>query len=306
MLNKFIQNFSNKTSNPLNNVGLPQKQLFQKLWDYYSNNGLYEGVQAQSYSQNKWLEAFKPLRTPVNRSVEFYVSKMLSGDVTISAQSKMSQEAIEQVWKWSNFDAQKQVLSRFLALTGNLFVKVVNDESKVWFENIPPSQVTDFKTDLRGYLTEIRIDIPVTVDGKNLTHTEYWNKSEGYYAIWQHNQTEATELEQLGEPYDTGFLAELGVDFIPIIFVKFKDTGKQWGDLCVNHALDKIDNANRLETRLESLLFKNNRNYWVVSANSADKDGSPIPAPKFKNTEDDLALKEDGILYMPGVSSINT
>ena len=166
MFNRFIQNFYNKTSNPLNNVGLPQKQLFEKLWDYYNNNGLYEGVQAQSYNQNKWLEALKPLRTPVNRSVEFYVSKMLSGDVTVSAQSKMAQEAIEQVWKWSNFDAQKQVLSKFLALTGNLFVKVVNDELKVWFENIPPSQVTNFKTDSRGYLTEIRIDIPITVDGK--------------------------------------------------------------------------------------------------------------------------------------------
>jgi hypothetical protein len=251
---------------------------------------------------DKFKEDVKPLRVTVNRSVEFYVSKILSGELKVSTQNKSVKESIESIWKWSNFNSQKNIFSRYLALTGNLFVKVVNDDSKVWFENIDPKFVTDFSSDSRGYLQTIRIDVPITVEGKNLTNTEYWEKNEegGYYAIWTHTQDENAELENLGEPLDTGFLAELGIDFIPIVHVRFKDIGEKWGVGAVNHALPKIDEASRQATKLHQLFYNYGEPTWIVSANDKDAQGRPMPAPKLKATE----IKQD-MIYLPGKSTLD-
>lgn len=295
--------FYNKKNNPFTVVELTPQELYSKLKEYYDNNGLYTGIQGNAYYSNTWVEAIKPVRTVVNRSVEFFVSKVIPGDlnnVQIVADNQAVKESIQQVWKWSNFSAQKQVAIRYLALYGDLFFKVVSDTDKVFFEILEPKYITDFKVDSRGYVTEIRIDIPVkNSNGQNLTHTEYWNKE--YYAIWEHQLGEAP-LEQLGDAKDFGYLSEFGIDFVPFVHIKFRDTGELRGKSCVAHALDKIDEVNREATRLTQLLFRYNKPIFVISANDKDSNGRPIPAPKIK--PEDTELKDNAIVYLPGVSTI--
>lgn len=100
-------------------------------------------------------------------------------------------------------------------------------------------------------------------------------------------------------------MVELGIDFIPFVNVKFKDTGSERGDSCVKHALDKIDEANRQATRLSQMLFRYNKPLWAVSANAVDKEGRPIPPPKFKNSED-LEVKDNSIISLPGMSTLTS
>ncbi len=297
--------FSKKTNNPFTNE-LSPKELYHKLEDYYNNNP-YENLEASAYYNSTWIEAIKPIRTVVNRSVEFYVSKILPGDkVRVSAKNDLVRDSIEQFHKWSNLSALKQLLSRNLALYGDLFIKVVGESDKVYLENIKPEYVTDFKTDRRGYLTEIRIDIPqVDEDSHPVTYTEYWNKQDGYFSIWYHKMGE-TKLENLGDPFDFGYLSELGIDFIPIVHIKFRDTGEQRGKACVIHTLNKIDEANREATRLAQMLFKFNKPLWVVSSNAIDKDNRPLPPPKLKTGSEEMEVKDNSILYMPGMSTLNS
>jgi hypothetical protein len=293
-----------KTTNPFTNTGLSQKELYKKLWDYYNNNSLYGNLQAVSRELGQWIEPIKGLATVTNRSTEFYVSKIISGSLAVTAKNDVVKTSIEQVWKWSNFDSQKQVFSRFISLTGNLFVKVANDESKVFFNMIDPENVTDFEVDSRNYLTKIRIDVPIVQDEKNLTYTEYWDKTDGYFAVWIHNQGENAKLEQLGDPTDYATLAELGISFIPIVFIKFKDIGKKYGVGCTNHALDKIDEINRQRTRLHQLMFRWNKETLIISDNSVDANGRA----KVNNSlnDDDLDLLGNDILQMAGSKNVSS
>lgn len=264
----------NTVTNPFNNKDLEPKQLFEKLNNYYYNNSVYEGVRPDE-------DVIKGLVTPVNRSVNFFADKIIPGDLTnvsISTENEQLKDAIQQVWKWGNFAAKKQVAVRQLALFGNLFFKAMVDEKKTWFETVDPRYVTKFKLDSRDFLTEIRIDVPIVIEDKAYTHTEYWSKTDNYYAIWVHQRGAGASLDTLGDPSDYGALVELGIDFIPFTHTKFLDSGNDWGDSCVLHALDKIDDANRLKAQLEYLAFNYGEPNMIVK--SISPDGRPAPAVK--------------------------
>jgi len=295
------------TTLPYNN----QNITYEKLREYYDNNGLYQVTQNAAYYNSTWVESMKPIRTVVNRSVEFYVSKVASGESYIATDNPSVRDAVEQVWKWSNFDTQKQLAVRYLALYGDLFIKLNTSTDKVTFQIIEPQHVSSFKEDDRGYLTEVRIDVPIDVDGQSYTHTEYWSKPDGYFAMWKHRLGVNARLDNLGDAQEVGYLAEFGIDFLPFVHIKFRDTGLLRGAGCVQHALDKIDEVNREATRLSQMLFRYNKPTWVVSANDKDATGRPLPPPKIKTTnpnapEKDMTLTDNDIIYMPGLSTINS
>src|SRR5690606_36006974 len=95
--------------------------------------------------------------------------------------------AIQQVWRWSNWAAQKQTAVRSTATCGDLFLKVVRtptlgvppDRRRVYLERVEPEYVTEFATDVRRFISYIRIDIPQvrteSEGGGSYTHTEIWD-----------------------------------------------------------------------------------------------------------------------------------
>lgn len=296
-------------TNPFATTNLSQKDLYSRLQEYYDNQDLYNSIQVKSYEQGQWVETIKPLKTCVNRSVEFYTSRLCQNDVTVTANSEQVAQAIEQFLKWSNFPSQKRVMVRGLALLGDMFVKVVSTRNKVYAENIEPKYVTSFQTDYRGYVTEIRIDIPMIQDYQNYTYTEYWTKE--YMATWMHRGNDATPLDQLGDPTNYLWLQQLGIDFVPIVWIPFKKVaGKDRGESCVGHALNKIDEVNRVTTRLHQMLYRYNKPTFVVTANAVDKNNRPLPAPVIKgktsSEENDLDILSKEIVYLPGMSNLNS
>lgn len=294
------------------NFELTQKALYEKLERLYENNGYYEhnlfNHSKDIYNRVKpayiYNHHIKPLRTVVNRSVEFYVSKICQS-LQVSSEFQEIIDSVNQVLTWSNFSATKAVSLRQDVLYGNLFWKVTSDGKKVYFETIDPKYISELELDNRGYIQSIRIDIPLVDEfNRDLTYTEYWNKE--YFAVWKHSLGENATLDMLGEPIDTGWLIELGIDFIPIVQIKFKNIGDKWGTGSVFHCLDKIDEANKEASRLSDLIFRYNKNTMVVSANDKDANGRPIPAPKVKEEEDIFKENIDSILYLNGMATINS
>lgn len=280
------------------NQPLTQKEKYEKLAQYYDNDPYDDDPSVP------WTEQVKSLRTVVNRSVEFYVSKVLpdTSAIKITASTPNIVDPIRRVWTWSNFAAQKNLAVRHLSLYGNLFWKVVADDEKVYFEVIEPKNVTDFKEDTRGYVTEIRLDIPIVVEGRNKMYTEFWSKTENYFAVWVHEFGEDTPLDQLGDPQEFSWLEELGIDFVPIVHVKARDTGDKYGKGCVEHVLGKIDEANREATRLSEMLFRFGKATMVVSANASDKNGRPMPAPRLEDAD----VVQGDILRLPGMAGVES
>jgi hypothetical protein len=298
--------FPNNGNNTFHNRDLEPVVLYDKLKVLYDGNGAYDDIAFNANLLGIPVEAIKSLRTVVNRSVEFYVSRILPNP-TVIADKEAVQQAIEQFYKWSNFKSKKQVLCRNLSLYGDLFLKVASDESKVYFENINPRYVTEFDVDVRGYITEIRIDIPIEKDGREMTYTEYWSKEEDYYATWEHGRGADAKLENLGEPIDFGALGELGIDFVPVVYIKFKDAGDARGQGCVSHALDKIDEANRQATTLPQRLYRYGKPIYAVMANSVDSSGKFNPPPKLNGGVLETTLTDDAsVMYFPGMSKMES
>lgn len=292
-----------------------QKYLFEKLYRLYENNGYYDKKyqddlanstirkNLNNFSASLFDKTIKPLRTVVNRSVEFYVSK-ISSSMQVSSENQAVVDSINQFLTWSNFPAMKPISLRNMTLLGNAFIKVNANKNKVFAELIDPRYITTLKLDNRGYITELRIDLPVEGDDKNLTFTEYWNKE--YFSTWTHALGANAPLDTLGTPDDYGYLTELGIDFIPIVQIKFKDIGENYGISCVYHALDKIDEANREASRLSDLLFRYNKPVTVVSASSKDGMGRPIPAPKLQADKELYNPDDESTVYLSGDAQINS
>lgn len=282
--------------------------------EYYNNNNLYESTRILKYLLGVWEEDKKPLRTPVHRSVEFYVAKICVGDAKVSAKSQQVTDAVNQILEWSNFNIVKPLQLRTMSKLGDLFRRVVSDRvsGKVWHEIVETKEVTDYTEDARGFITSIRIDTPIDVDGQQKIRTEYWtaNAALPYMAIWEHLMDENTPLDQLGDPIFSAFLSDFGIDFVPFTRSPFANIGKKWGASCVQHALVKIDEANRQATKLHQTLYRYGKPTWVVSAGYMNPDGSPGKVGKVKSATDpnkkDIEVRDNTILYLDGVAKIDS
>lgn len=271
----------------------PPKVMYALLRAMYLCNGLYDDLSAALYVEGVYREALRPLRNPAYRVVEFYVAKVWPGTLPealpIETDNESIVDAIRQIWAWSNWGSQKQVFTRWVAMYGDVFVKVVQraDKSRVYFQLIDPQYVVDFDTDERGYLTYLRVDVPRVVrtgdQTKTRTFTEVWSKQRGDYRTWEHDQGDEPDLDRLGTPGVTRAMAEFGIDFLPFVHCQFRDIGESRGLAAYTHAIDKIDEANRQATRLHQMLFRHNRNTWVIEGSGAlVREGRAIPAPQVR------------------------
>lgn len=301
--------------------------LYDVLWSYYHSNSLYENIQRYLDNQGVTPERIQPLRNPANRATEFYVSKIWPKELKIVTKNNSIREPLEQVWLWSNWDTQKAFVARSFAVTGDLFLQVVQPplpsafpapviepkprKTKIFFQHINPAHVTDFHKDARDYLLDIRIDIPITApDGTQAWHTEAWTRFS--HRVWSIQKKGTGEpLEKLGEPTMQGLLTELyNIDFIPIVHAKFKDVGNERGQGAYTHVIDKIDEANRIATRLHFLMYRYNAPMWAVTAGGADATGRPLPAPRLGQasttnpSSSTLDVSDSSILRLPGNSDI--
>lgn len=299
---------------------------YQMLEAYYMNNGLYDEVQQQLFENGIWTPGMKGLRNPAGRVVEFHVTHIWPGALDkalpIVAKNKRIIDPIKQVWAWSNWAIKKQLATRWFAMCGDWFCKVatrtastgaigpdgqpVTRIERVYFQNIKPEVVTDFDVDERGFVTYIRLDIPAD-DGK--MHTEVWDKADGY-TLYVHDKAAGTSLTTLGDPVEARPLADFGVDFVPFVHAPFLDVGEKRGVGVFALALDKIDEANRMATRLHQLLFRFNKPTTAVMANANDANGRPLPPPRIANESDDDSggkksiEHDDDIRTFPGMSKM--
>ncbi len=260
----------------------------------YDYNNLYDALYALYNNDDAIIpdDTTRRLRTVVNRSVEFYASKMIPGkEIKVMTgedeenQNTELQDAIEQVIKDSNLANNKAPMIRGFSLYGDSFIRVRGDSEKTYLEDLSPFYVTDFSEDSRNFLTYLRIDIPVLGDDDlPANYTEEWDVETQTLRIWQGQTTRTTPINELGSPMEVTAFSELGIDFIPVVHTKFRDNGEPRGQGCVYHALDKIYEANRVATRLHDLLFAFGEPVFIASANNNDAQGRPLPPPRVDSS----------------------
>jgi hypothetical protein len=247
-----------------------------------------------------------PLRTPVHRTVEFYVAHIWPGNlpdalplVIENPNADAITAAIHQVWTWSNFNAKKQYAVRLFAMTGDLIFKVVSttdseapdsDPTRVYLQVIDPATVSELEEDERGYVQRIRIDVPKIstrrdVPDEPYTYTELWD-AQGM-RIWNHKQSVDTNVFMLGTAIETKTLEDTGVSFLPFVHAKFRDVGETRGMPACWHALPKIDQCDLMATELHRIIFRFKSVLWALEQTAVDVTGRPLPPPRVTGAEED-------------------
>lgn len=291
----------------------PVERYAVQRW-YYQNNALYDRLAQELYQNGIVNPATAGLRNPAKRIVEFYPAHLWPGDLPAAlpiqqpATAKPNDTlatAIQQVWTWSNWAQKKQLLARWLPMLGDVFLKVVQPlgQKRVYFELVDPATVVDFDVDTRGYLTWCRIDVGREErQGDKLssyTHVEIWSKERQDYRRWEIRNMQPGATDQLGEAAETRTFREIGIDFVPVVHCKFLDLGELRGVGAYLLALDKIDEVNRLATRLSQLMFRHNRPTMAIMANATDDAGRPLPAPEL---ESGVVGEDTDVIRLPGAS----
>jgi hypothetical protein len=294
----------------------PARDFYRMLEAYYLNNGLYDATMQALYENGIWTAGMKALRNPAKRTVEFHVTHIWPGGIDkalpiVSSNARIV-EPIQQVWKWSNWGVKKQLAARWFALFGDWFCKVAtsSDSSgkvrRVFLQNIKPELVTDFEVDERGNVTFMRLDIPTAGEVKGgKMYTEVWSRDAGY-ELFIHNREAGAPVKQLGDPVKATALADFGIDFVPFVHSSFMDMGDKRGVGVFTLALDKIDEANRMATRLHQIIFRYNRPTVAIMANGMDATGRPLPPPKVGGAQAGGYAEEhdDDVKSFPGSSKM--
>lgn len=283
-----------------------EASLWKQLMDYYQQNGLYDDLMEAAYYLDTWHDAMKPLRNPANRSVEFFVAKLMPGvlpdALPIVTENESIIEPIQSVWEWSNLNEKKPSVLRHYSIYGNIFLHPVSSEdgTRVYLQFLDPMYLTDFTKDDSGNMLTARVDIPQ--DGSKWW-TEYWT-TEGCW-MWENSMNPSTRIEDLGDPVYSASLSEFGIDFCPFVHVQFRNIGEKWGWGAFQHCLDKIDEANRMATRLHQMIFRYNKPLWALTSNAVDSMNRPVPAPRIGGSNSDkLEIEDDTLVRLPGVSTL--
>ena len=292
---------------------LPQREVYKMLWWYYLNNGLYDQLRQAGYYTND--AKLKALRNPAGRVVEFYVDTIMPGrldqGLPLATDNDNLRGAIEKLWNWSNWEQKKQVMIRWGAITGDVYIKVAQPVGKqrLYLELIDPMFVSDRSVDERGYVTYIRIDVPVDRRNgdkvKQMTYTEVWDLERGA-RIWTHDKSYEEDLVRLGEPDEEYPLSTWGIDFIPFVHTKHIDIGHEYGIGAYQLQLEKMDELNIQATQLHKIMFRHNNVTWALQANMSDSTGRPLPAPRIGAGGDDSTVELSGetIIKLPGFSTL--
>lgn len=312
--------FSDRQLRPL--LSTPAIDKFNEYatrWAYYENRRLYYTLRAAGVRE----VAMPTEWNPVPSTVAFYTANTLGGNLEIVVDQDVPtgealQQAIDQVWQWSNWPAFQRELVETAAVLGDAFVKVAERQedgenevdgltTAVYLQNIPPEQVRWWDADERGYLKAIRIDTPRLTSifsGNEYRHTltEVWRKDwgdgTGGVRFYETLPGRPVDDKQLGEPVREQTFAELGYDFIPLVWMP---TPTYWWQLT-----DQIDRFNALGLKLDRL----NRPTGVIHGRHTDSDGRPMPAPRIDVTEVETTYQEAadgtfGWIKVPGNSQFD-
>lgn len=304
--------------------------LYNLLEAYYQNNGLYETA-AAIYGETLQPESLAALRTPARRVVEFYTGAIwpgaLPGALPISTENDRIIDPIHQVWLWSNWATKKQLAIRRFAIFGDMILKiarrdrvigedgleVITEPSSVFIEVINPKHVPEggLILDERGNVTYIRIDVPKTRLNDSgtavtaYTHTEIWDRQT--YRRYEHSQGFNAKISAMGLPLEEVPLEEFGIDFVPFVYAPFcsiDDLARGVGAYTL--ALEKIDEVNRMTTRLHYLLFRYNKSIWALASNMVDSAGRPIVVSLEEDAGGVMSLGDDEVLKLPGNATLES
>jgi len=286
------------------------RDLYQMLRLFRYSNRLYDDLTSGLYQVGIDAPSIKAFRNPTNAVVNFYRATLWPGSLPDALpieparddiNAALLSEAILRIWAWSNWDRKKQVMADWLPMLGDTYIKVGTKDDgagtvkRVYLELIEPDYMTTTRTDERGFLAYVRLDIPQ--DDGHTWYTEVWDKEEQTFRVWRHDEGPDKELAELGAPDEEKPFAAFGIDFVPFVHAKFVDDGRERGVAAIIPALDKLIEADQMATRLHEQLFLYNVPSMFLESSGTTRDATGETSPPIIK---DGAIVDGGAVTLAG------
>lgn len=281
---------------------------YQVLWAQYEGTS-YRNLHTWSEELRKQYALYKyirPVYNPAYRLGEFWKTHLFGGvldpeagpvgAIPITTENEDLRLAIAELWKWSRWPINKDVLTVRGTILGDAAIQVVDDvaRERVYLRLLYPGVLESVDRDafgnVKGYVIQEGRDDPegklrsvayreeVTRDGEGVVYRTFLN---GQPYAWPGNGGMSSWVEPYG--------------FVPLVVVQHNDIGLDWGWSELHPVRAKVQEADDIASMLSDQVRKHMDPVWMVTgmkkaanttitgtARDADSD---IPAPGREETK---------------------
>lgn len=266
--NNFLGRFGRVYQNPAETEGgsvLGMQPYYRLLWSYYDNSA-FENTGAWSPYLGRYhlYRAMSLLYNPTQRLCDFYATHIYPGLLTANP-AELPDEialavpladdttpemraALDQLWLWSRWQANKSVLCRYGAVAGNVLLECVDDvdEGRVYLNIVWPSLVSYLDLDPTGTILAYTLQYPARNDDGT------------FYEYRKMVDRQQIQFFKDDQPFDygegTSYANPYG--FVPATWIKHKDLGGNSGAPAIYGSIGKIDQLNSLASHVKDQIHK--------------------------------------------------
>ena len=261
-----------------------RKVRYDILWAQYENT-VYRSIHAWAGTYKTRYALYRYIRNiynPAYRLGEFWKAHLWGGMLDAEAGEEGSlpivttnealRPSIAEVWQWSNWAIQKDIVTLHGSIYGDVILKVIDDveREKVYLENVYPGLVTDLTKDpfghIKGYTIEEERAHPF--HARPVTYKETCEREEQavIYRTYLNNALFAwnEKAAEWVEPYG----------FVPMVHIQHNDVGLGWGWSELHPARSKMHELDDLASLLSDQVRKSVNAKWLftgVKATSPDQ-----------------------------------
>jgi hypothetical protein len=252
-----------------------RKVRYDILWAAYEST-IYRSIHSWAGTYKTRYALYRYIRNlynPTYRIGEFWKAHLWGGPLDAEAgdtgtlpvitDNENIRPAIADIWKWSNWSTNKDVVTLHGSIYGDVILRVIDNVElgRIYIESIYPGIVTNLAKDpfgnIKGYtIEETRLspvnNTPVIYketakrDGQNVVFNTFLNNVpfawNGFASEWS-------------EPYG----------FVPMVHIQHNDVGLEWGWSEIHPSRSKIHELDDLASLLSDQLRKSVNAKWFFT-----------------------------------------
>lgn len=240
----------------------------------------------------KWARKFKadhglyehtrPIANPVYQMAEFYKTYVWGGRLDMEAGNSPDtalpietefehlRPFIAQLWKWSNWRMQRNIVPFYGASLGDVAIKIIDDtdSKKVYLSVVHPAKLDEFEKDPYGNIKAYKISYQRTDDeGTNqVEYTETAERDEGtgvIYSLYKNGKLHAWDGAESGQ-----WSEQYG--FVPMVHIQHRETPYGWGEAEIHPRMALVREIDDQRSLLNDQIRKVVNAPWIVSGETAD------------------------------------
>lgn len=287
-----------------NRDGIASRQsTYEQMFAYYSNTAFEDVAQWARYRINHNLYRFtRPIFNPVTRVVDFYAEHIYPGTLNFDPSVENRRAAIPfshstpleiksvagQMWQWSNWQNGNSIMVQNGAMTGNVYVDIVDDveKGKIRFQVFFPSMVKEIDIDpygnVQGIVLEYFTEDKRINGGRPFRYAKEMQKD--FIAYYKDG-----ELFDYGQ----GKVIENPYGFVPGVWVKHLDSGMDYGIPAIRSGMAKIDEINSIVSHTADHIHKQIESPRIIFDDSTIKPlfGADADFTDFDSRQQQVLLK---------------